>query len=300
MNDLVKQQTVENIAAQLEAWIRLAPGEFRLRDVAEQFEFCQDGKCEPIPTTYGELTQALEKLVSLNIIEHASKRRGHYRPVVKRLEPIDYHHADDKPLPIWLPFGLSRYVQIMPGNIIIISGSPNAGKTAICLNLAIDNQEDFNVSYFSSEMAGGEMRKRLSKFRNSPLSAINFQAFARDGDFADVIMPGEKNINIIDFLEVHDNFWLVGQYIKDIHERLNGAVAVIAMQKNPGADTGLGGYRMMEKARLALTLEGGLMKVVKAKNYADPVVNPNGMSIKYKLFDGINLSSPKGWTNSKE
>ena len=55
---------------------------------------------------------------------------------------------------------------------------------------------------------------------------------------------------------------------------------------------------MMEKARLAITLDKGKLKITKAKNYADPAINPNGMSIYYKLVNGINIMPDRrksGW-----
>ena len=54
------------------------------------------------------------------------------------------------------------------------------------------------------------------------------------------------NINIIDFLEISENFYEIGGRLREIHDKLKGAVAVVALQKNAGTQTGLGGYRGME------------------------------------------------------
>jgi len=144
----------------------------------------------------------------------------------------------------------------------------------------------FNVHYFNSEMGGAELKSRLQKFEDFSLDQWKFNAYSRDRDFADVIFKSENSLNIIDFLEVHDDFYLVGEKIKQIHAALNGAVAIIAIQKNKGADMAVGGNRTMEKARLVVNIEPGKSKITKAKNFVNPEFNPNGAMCDWKLVNG--------------
>ena len=100
---------------------------------------------------------------------------------------------------------------------------------------------------------------------------------------------------IIDFLEIHDNFYEVGGKMAEIHNKLKGAIAIIALQKNPGTDTGLGGFRGPEKPRLYITMSrSNYCKIVKAKNWATSE-NPNGKMIRYKIYQGCNLYSKGDW-----
>ena len=92
------------------------------------------------------------------------------------------------------------------------------------------NQRDHKIHYFNSEMGPGELRTRLEKF-GEPLDTWKFQAYERSSNFADVIKPGPGNLNIIDFLEIHENFYEIGGRLKEIHDRLKGAVAIVALQK---------------------------------------------------------------------
>jgi len=87
----------------------------------------------------------------------------------------------------------------------------------------------------------------------------------------------------------------IGGWLKDIHDRLDGAIAVVAIQKNPGNDTGLGGYRSMEVTLLALALDYGRVKVTKAKNFAGDQ-NPNGWVKPFKLVNGCRIIDKHGWT----
>ena len=84
-------------------------------------------------------------------------------------------------------------------------------------------------------------------------------------------------------------------YKQDIYAKLKGAVAVIAIQKNAGQDNGLGGFRSMEKARLAISMDSGKMKITKAKNFITDL-NPNGLQADFKLVQGCKFL-PAGDSN---
>jgi hypothetical protein len=102
-------------------------------------------------------------------------------------------------------------------------------------------------------------------------------------------------LNIIDFLEIHDEFYKVGALIKDIFDKLSTGLAVIAIQKNRGRDEGLGGQRSLEKPRLYMAMEPGKLKIVKAKNWLNSTMNPNGMCMEFKLAKGCYFKGTGTW-----
>lgn len=126
------------------------------------------------------------------------------------------------------------------------------------------------------------------------LSDWKIKAYERSQDFGAVIKPGEGNLNVIDFLELYDNFYEVSGRLAEIHNKLKGAVAIVALQKNPGQDAGLGGMRSLEKPRLYLAMGHGYMKVVKAKNWLSSE-NPNGKQVNFKIVSGCNFIQTQGW-----
>ena len=162
------------------------------------------------------------------------------------------------------------------------------------MNFAKMNMNNYKTHYFSSEMGAMEFRDRLSKFDD-----MNFADWAkvsfkeRAGNFADVIDP--DGINIIDFLELHDNFYIVGGLIKAIFDKLKFGIAVIALQKPGGRDEGVGGEKSKEKARLYLSMSPGLIKITKAKNWADSRVNPNKLLKKFSLVHGCKFIEQSTW-----
>jgi hypothetical protein len=116
----------------------------------------------------------------------------------------------------------------------------------------------------------------------------------RSGNFADVVKPGKGTINIIDYLELHDEFYKVGGLLADIQKKLDGAIAIVALQKKPSVDVGLGGYRSIKKPRLAVAVSPGKIKIVKAKHWKTHD-NPNGLQRKFKLAAGCKLFADGQW-----
>jgi len=233
----------------------------------------------------------LRRLADQRTIEKHKEKNGCYRLIDAEAEDIDFLNASAETVEIRWPFQIERYVKTLPKNIIIIAGEPNAGKTAFLLNVVKMNQAKHPINYFSSEMGPIELRDRLSKF-DVQLSSWSFIAKERASNFADVIKPDE--LNIVDFLEIHDEFYKIGGLIKDIYDKLNKGIAMIAIQKNKGAEYGLGGTRGLEKARLYLAMEPGRLKIVKGKNWAG-IENPNGLAIDFKLAQGCKFVRESEW-----
>jgi len=225
--------------------------------------------------------------------------RGVYKKVEKDCADIDLWSDTTEPINIRYPLGIHELMVTHPKNIIIIAGEPNAGKTAYLLNFALMNVGyDHEVIYFSSEMGPIELKSRLVKF-GLPMSEWKKIVWKeRAADFGAVIRPNA--INIIDFMEIHTDFFKVGMLIKEIFDRLDKGIAIIALQKNKGRDEGLGGARSLEKARLYMAMESGKLKIVKAKNWRNNEINPNGLVRTYKLGGGCNFKTDGDWRKEEK
>lgn len=237
--------------------------------------------------------QTLLQLKKKGIIEYMPDLVGVYRRVDGTLNVLEWQKADPAGIfKMKFPFHLENYVVILPKNEIIVAGDKDSGKTALLLNIARLNMDDYDITYFSSEMGELELRHRLQRFEDEGL--VNMKNWKcewveRDSNFADVIRP--DGVNIIDFLEVYDEFYKVGGYINQIYRRLRNGVAIIALQKNMGAELGVGKGRSIEKARLYLTMGSGKLTIKSAKNWAQETVNPVGKEFKYKLIKGAKFVS---------
>lgn len=235
--------------------------------------------------------QVFCRLVKDNILERIAGRVGVYRVIEKECNELDFLTADvGAPQPIKWPFDLQTLVNIYKKNLIIVAGSKDAGKTAFLLNTILLNMNTFKTVYFSSEMGEQELALRLSKF-DYPMNSWNFKAYERASNFADAIEP--DGLNFIDYLEITDNFYLIGGELRKIYDKLNNGLAVIAVQKDEKKDLARGGAFSLEKARLYVTLDRrdhyNELKVITGKNWAQPGHNPKGKTFKFKLVNGCSF-----------
>ena len=82
--------------------------------------------------------------------------------------------------------------------------------------------------------------------------------------------------------------------LTEIYRKLNQGIAIVALQKNKGRDTGVGGDRSLEKPRLYLSLESGKAKIIVGKNWVSNV-NPVGLQLDFKLTQGCKFIIQKDW-----
>jgi hypothetical protein len=244
------------------------------------------------------VSMILKRLSDEKIIEKYGNKNGCFRLIDTDIAKIDWMNTKVNTLNVTWPFEIEDLVVTMPGNIVIIAGESNSGKTGFVLNLIKENMHKFDIQYFSSEMGPMEMKARLEKFEDVNEEDWNFSAWERMDNFADVVKP--DSINIIDFLEVYDEFYKVGGMIRDIYDKLDKGIAVICLQKNKGSDHGLGGARSIEKARLYMSMGNSQIKIVKGKNWANPHENPNGLYKDFALVGGCKFVDQSMWKRDED
>lgn len=277
----------KNIAKDLREWITSLEGHFNITEYHRESQIVTKEQKHACQVELG-------RLVKEGIIRKHGEKRGCYELIKKEEEAIiDIFSAENKALPVKFPLDVHDLVKIMPKNIIILAGEVNAGKSAYLLNLAALNMRKFETVYFSSEMGGAELKERLQNFDFPLENWRDVKFIERASDFSTAIRP--EGLNIIDFLEIHDEFYKVGALIKDIFDKLTTGLAVIAIQKNKGRDEGLGGQRSLEKPRLYMAMEPGKLKIVKAKNWLNATMNPNGMCMEFKLAKGCYFKGSGTW-----
>ncbi|MCM8782014.1 MAG: bifunctional DNA primase/polymerase [Candidatus Omnitrophica bacterium] len=272
------------LSVEVEKAVRNMVGLFSERDIIKELQIYTQKDRET-------LRIILQKLVNDKIIERAGRWHDIYRRIEGNCDKIALGIKPKEPLKVCFPLGLEKYVSIYPGNIIIIAGAQNAGKTAFLLNFVVANMDKFRINYFSSEMGEEEFNIRLGLFED--VKEWNFAAYERSSNFEDVIKTDE--VNIIDYLEIVDNFWKVAGTIAKIQERLGKGLALIALQKDYHKELGRGASFGLEKPRLYITLDYGVAKIVKAKNWADPTINPNGLQCEFNIIRGHKFYLKKQW-----
>ena len=234
------------------------------------------------------------------LIERTGRVAGEYRVLDSQCQPTNFKAAFKGGIDIRYPMGAERFFHTMPKNIIIFTGVKDTGKTALALNLIHLNQNRpgvLPIKYFSNEFGGAEMQGRLSLFEDVPLDDWNFDFYERKDNYGDVI--GKDCINIIDYLELLDNFYLIGKKISEIWEKLDKGVAIIFLQKDKGKDIARGGHTSLDRARAYFVIDpdfpGQKIRIEAMKNWKDPMLNPKGYTRDYKLAKGCKIIPENDW-----
>ncbi len=275
-----------NITQEVTNWAAVTSGYFSVTDCYLELHLVTKQEKNAVRV-------AIHRLRERGVLQRHAQRNGVYRRVEIECKEIDWRKAPTSDLDLNWPLGLSAFVRIYPGNIIVIAGVQNAGKTAFLLNFIKQNMLKHQIHYFSSEMGATELKLRLLQFKDISLDDWKMKVWERSSNFADAIKPDA--INVIDFLEVHDDFWKIGGMLKDIHEKLKKGIAVVALQKSREKELGRGGDMGLEKPRLYLAIDSGKITIVKCKNWREER-NPNGLSRRFKLVQGWKLMGTPQWT----
>ncbi len=279
----------EGLKGAIKSWILMDKRQFRIQDVYNDLDIRNRQEKKNV-------SAYLQRFCDEGLIERVSGQRAvfSYKESVCSYIPfIDMGSKEEMDSVVSLPLGLEDLgIQTMPGNIIVVAGESNAGKTSILLNIARDNLKNLSphgkfdtLQYFSSEMGPQELHNRVKAFKQPMNKWAGMKAIERTGNFHQVIDP--DGLNIVDFMEVHNEFYLVGEWIRRIHETLNDGVCVIALQKKSGSDFGRSGEISLEKPRLYLSISEVIKgysscKIVKAKNYIAER-NPNGLEKDFRV-----------------
>lgn len=247
------------------------------------------------------LTVILCRLQEKGIIERIQNSRGEYRIVVQDKNEMDLLSEDNiEEVKVKLPLDLNNMCIISPGNIVIVAGSKSSGKTAFLLNVALFNQNNFEVIYLNSEMHQSEFKKRMKKF-DYALKDWKIRAYKCHSNFDDYIESDKNKIYIVDYLEVHDNFFEIAKPIRKIHEKLGDSLCFIGIQMKAGGELGRGGDFSAEKSRLYLTMDyqplvkKTKMTIYDAKEPRPPHETVRGKYRHVKIINGSKLSSDENW-----
>ncbi len=274
-----------NLWGAIKRWVEESPGNFTTLDLDRELNLKTRAEKQ-------NRSECLSRLASQGIIERLSTIKGGFRVRVLNLEEMQILGQNTTPFPITLPLGLDEIIEMNSKDIVLFSGETDSGKTTLIYDamwrnirflqdkelLRVKNITDaggIGLRYFSSEMHGKRVKKRLEAFGKDypPEEFVRYVAsYNMNRDFHDMVDP--DGINFVDYIEVFDGeYQKIGGQITDIHNSLNNGIAIITLQKRTGTDVGRGGEATLEKPQLILAIsrnkETGYRtaKIVKAKAY---------------------------------
>lgn len=172
-------------------------------------------------------------------------------------------------------FGFDEHIKISPNDVIVIAGGSNYGKTAFCQNLLFENMHDFPCVMMVNEYSPGRFKRRINRMDwTSPFNGDGlpcFELIERHEDWKYAVKPGA--INIIDWINLTENLWLIGSVIEGIQSRLAGGVAVISLQKDDDKTLGRGRGWAKDFASVYLTMDYERLTVIKVKEWQNVNIN---------------------------
>lgn len=275
-----------NIQAEVDAFIGITDGNFSITE-------CHTA----LQTITREEKQAVRMALHRRkdkTIEKAGLKDGVYRRIDTQVTHIDFSIDQGAASPVLLPLGLHELVNICEGNIILLSGEYNSGKTTAALTSLQLNKNRMMIRYISSEMRAGEFRSRWRTFGMGEdfwMPDEMTQYVELNNNLPALILPDA--LNIIDYLEFRDGDYTQGaEYMRQIHDKLNRGVAIVCNQQKEGARLPRSGDLIMEKPRLAVTFRKvatdneevlGIAEIQKAKNVR--LGKADGKKLKYQIMD---------------
>lgn len=280
-----------NLAQEIKDWVCLQEGSFCLQTVFNCLQLSSRDEKKNVSQILRRLSEGENKLITKN-----PKTAGAYKTVSKTARLVNLSDKSDLKgeLPIKFPFGIESMIKPMPGCVYIIAGETDSGKSAFLMNFAKKNTPLFKVNYFSSETGKEEFLDRTNHFWPEIGTDKNFMFYEDCYDDYDLLVKPD-DINIIDYLNVFDEFYLMAQKIEQIGRALNNGIAFVALQKPKGRDEGIGGEKTKNLSRLYLSLKPNFLKIAKAKNWRDPKFNPNNLEIEFKLVSGCKFTNTSAW-----
>lgn len=273
----------KSIAERTREYISATPGWFELHMVYKELHLATE-------QDYKAAKMAVLREFRKGNIERYGKKSGVYRKPDLELEEIDILNAEDKPYKIYLPLELHKHVALYPGDVVVVAGKWNAGKSAFILECAKLNMHEHDTWFFTSEMKAQRIKKRILLMDEMTVDqfAENVTIRGREGGFHDVIQPDA--LNLVDYLQINEDFYRIGAQIREIAEKLKQGIAIVALQKDAAATYGYGGQKGLQRPTLYLTIDDGIVKIIKAKDWTTSA-NPNGKVQKFKLHQGVNFEA---------
>lgn len=269
--------TYKRVSLRVDEWFQLHPNErFSFDDIAKYYNWRERETRDALSKKlYYEATKQQPKL---------KKRDRFYQVIDRDYEVLNFKHENPAGFfDIKYPFGLERYVKTPRRSVSIFGGSPQAGKSAIAHNIISLNWKTHKVILFDSENSSAELHERLSVYPDYlewPDDLIRSRSF----DFDDVVEP--EALNIIDYMEAPENIWEIRTLLRNIRDKLTTGIAIIMLQKPEGRDLPYGKDWAKQLPRLVVSMENGVIKILKGKSWAQREVNPDGMRWSYKLVNG--------------
>jgi len=278
-----------------EKWLPLNLGKtFTAEDVYRFFKLDHRTNSIEAKRAFG---QALYELSRRKKNPELEQRGRNYRVIDKTLNVIEWWDTkENDTLKINWPygvedntsFGFDESILVYPGDLIVVAGEGNKGKTAFCLNFIVNNMDTMPCYYFTSEFNSAKFKDRMGKFDWVDImkdGKPKFTLAEQSENFQDVVQPNA--INIFDWIRIDEDLFLTRAVLQSIIKPLDRGIAVCVLQKRSYKKVGEGGEGTMDLASVYLTIRydekiaSNVLRVNKVKSPG--LSDPNYKEFKFSI-----------------
>jgi len=258
--------------------------------------------------------QLAEQKDGTKLVRPSGKRDGVYK-IIRQVAPVPVFSVERERRPVFdLVFPRDFHTMqemlfkndiiIREGDLILISGLSNFGKTTLCLNFFGENIDTRPVLMGNEYTTVDE--EPTPRFLNR-LDAMDvnkggwvdwidvdgqdkFTLLPVRDDYAEHIV--KNKINIIDWINVETGeHFMIGNILNGIKKNIGRGIAIVAIQKAEGADAGRGGQFTKDFADVELLIDrfgdsDVLLTIGKVKEYTRPII---GKTFAYNIVSGVKV-----------
>ena len=268
--------------------------------------FGLNAKSEHIPykKALGDVLYNLSKVNKNPTLEQKGKV---YRIIDRDLKVIDWHKNTEKGTVkfVWpygpqdqTTFGFDENILLYKGDMVVLAGEGNRGKTAFALNVLANNLE-MPCYYFTSEFNPPKFRDRMQEFKWVTIfkddGTPRFTLCEQTDNWHDVIQPDA--LNIIDWIKLEDNMYKIRGIMDGIKAKLRDGLAVIITQKRTNKQYGEGGEYAKDLASVYLLLsyddknKENILYVDKVKTPNPDATDPNFKKYAFNIYRGAEFAN---------
>lgn len=226
------------------------------------------------------IVKVLYNFTHINKVPLLKQIGNQYALIDRGLEIIDWwqNQADSPEMQITFPFShddnnyssfdFESAFKLIPGDMFVIAGETNRGKTAFMLNLLVDNCKKYPMTYFSSEFNEFKFKERIGNFTWGDIldnGKPRFEVVRRSHDFEDAVAERKDNICIIDWIKLEDDLYKMGYLLGKIKDKIRNGMLFVALQKRTYKEVGEGGEGTLERADVYVTMSHGKLKLNRVK-----------------------------------
>ena len=250
------------------------------------------------------------RLAEQKIVRPSGRRDGIYR-VVKQVQAVNVFGSNHNKEVFELMFPrdfatgmempLLEHIIVRSGDLILIAGVSNYGKTCIALNFAGENIDKHKCVLMGNEYAtpdGVPTPRFLNRLESmewvewADKNGDKFTLLPVQADFAEYVR--RDKLNIIDWINVETGeYYLINNILNDIKKGLGKGVAIVVIQKSETSESGRGGQFTKDFADVELLIDKhtdfeSRLTIGKVKECKKHIT---GRTIAFQIHEGVKLTN---------